>query len=146
VKLPLLAAAVCVLAAAGCSTNDPNSGASPASILASAPPTPLVTETFTGTVQQGSSDSHPFTVTSNNFQATLALTAAGPPDTIAEGFGIGQTVAGTCQLLAGGSGTFSASTTPQLAGTIPAGTYCVMVYDVGNQSGPIAYTVVLQHY
>jgi len=146
VKVPLLAAAVCLLAAAGCSTNDSGSSTSPASILASAPPTPLVTENFTGSVQPGSSDSHPFTVTSDNFQITLAMTAAGPPATIAEGFGIGQTVGGTCQLLSGGFGTYAASTTPQLAGTIPAGTYCVMVYDVGNQTGPIAYTVVVQHY
>jgi hypothetical protein len=146
VKLPLLAAAVCLLAAAGCSTNDPSSGASPASILASAPPTPLVTETFTGIVQAGSSDSHPFTVTSNNFQVTLAMTAAGPPATIAEGFGVGQTISGTCQLLSGGFGTFAAGPTPQLSGTIPSGAYCVMVYDVGNQSGPITYTVVVQHY
>jgi hypothetical protein len=112
VKLLLLAAMACVLAAAGCSTNDPNSAASPAAVLASAPPTPLVTDTFTGTVQQGSSDSHPFTVTSNNFQAALALTDAGPPATIAEGFGVGQPVGGTCQLLSGGFGTYSASTTP----------------------------------
>jgi len=146
VKLSLLAAVACALAAAGCSNNDPSSAASPAAILASAPPTPLVTETFTGTVQQGSSDSHPFTVTSNNFQAALDLTAAGPPDTIAEGFGVGQPVGGTCQLLSGGFGTFTAGTTPQLAGTIPAGTYCVMVYDAGNQTGPITYTVVVQHY
>jgi hypothetical protein len=146
VKLPLLAAVVCLLAAAGCSTNDSSSGTSPAAILASAPTSPLVTDTFTGTVQPGSSDSHPFTVTANNFQATLAMTAAGPPATIGEGFGIGQTVGGTCQLLSGGFGTYAASTTPQLAGTLPSGAYCVMVYDVGNQTGPITYTVVVQHY
>ena len=145
-KLPLLGAVVCLLAAAGCSTNDPSSSTSPASILASAPPTPLVTDTFTGTVQPTSSDSHPFTVTSDNFQVALAMTAAGPPATIAEGFGVGQTIGGTCQLLSGGFGTYTASTTPQLAGTLPAGTYCVMVYDVGNQTGPITYTVVVQHY
>ena len=34
----------------------------------------------------------------------------------------------------------------QLSGTIAAGAYCVMVYDAGNQSGPINYTVVVQHY
>ena len=144
-KWPLLAAAVCLLAAVGCSNND-SSGTSPAALLASAPTSPLVTDTFTGTVQAGSSDSHPFTVTANNFQVTLAMTAAGPPATIAEGFGVGQTIGGTCQLLTGGFGTYTASTTPQLAGTLPSGAYCVMVYDVGNQIGPITYTVVVQHY
>jgi hypothetical protein len=62
------------------------------------------------------------------------------------GFGVGQTVAGSCQLLSGGYGTYSASTTPQLSGTIGSGTYCVMVYDVGNQSAAITYTVVVNHY
>ena len=142
-----VAASVCLLAAAGCDNADSNSGTSAASLLASAPSVPLVTENFSGTVQPGSNASHPFTVTLNNFQITLALTTAGPPATVQEGFGVGQMVAGSCQLLSGGFGTFTASTTlPQLSGTIPSGTYCVMVYDVGNQVGPISYTVVIQHY
>ncbi|MCU1384556.1 MAG: hypothetical protein JWL71_3253 [Acidobacteria bacterium] len=146
-KLHVLAVAVvCLLAGAGCSTADSSSGTSPAALLATAPSTPLVTETFSGTVQPGSNDSHPFTVTSDGFQITLAMTAAGPPATIAEGLGIGQVVSGSCQLLSGGFGTFTPSITPQLAGTIPAGSYCAMVYDVGNQSAAITYTVIVQHY
>lgn len=141
------AAAICLLAAAaGCNSTDPSAATTAAALLASAPSVPLVTETFAGTVQQGANDSHTFTVTSNNFQITLAMTAAGPPATIQEGFGVGQMVGGSCQLLSGGFGTYPASTTPQLSGTIPSGSYCVMVYDVGNQVGPITYTVVIQHY
>ena len=127
--------------AAGCST-----GTDTASSLPATPSSPLVTENFSGTVQVGSNDSHPFTVTSDGFQITVDLTTAGPPSTITMGIGIGSIVAGTCQLLSGGSTQAPAGATPQLSGNIPAGQYCLMVYDVGNQSAPITYTVVVNHY
>jgi hypothetical protein len=136
--------ALCLLVAAGCSSDSPT-GSSP-SALPIAPATPLVTETFSGTVQPGSNDWRPFTVTSDGFQISLAMTAAGPPATIAEGFGVGQVVSGSCQLLSGAYGTYTASATPQLSGTIAAGSYCVMVYDVGNQTAAVTYTVIVQHY
>jgi hypothetical protein len=148
VKLaPLAAAVLCVLTAAGCNSSDSTSGTDAASVLAASPTVPLETNTFTGTVQPGSNDSHTFTVATSNFQIALTMTAAGPPATILEGLGVGQVVAGSCQLLSGAYGVYAASTTtPQLAGTIAAGTYCVMVYDAGNQTAPINYTVVVQHY
>jgi hypothetical protein len=62
------------------------------------------------------------------------------------GIGVGTLVGGTCQLSSGGFTTTSAGATPQLNGTINAGQYCLMVYDVGNQSAPITYTVVVTHY
>jgi hypothetical protein len=145
-RASLAAAACCLLVAAGCNSSGSDSTNTPAALLAASPTVPLVTENFSGTVQPGSNDSHTFTVTSNNSQITLAMTSAGPPATIQEGFGVGQVVAGSCQLLSGASGTYQASTIPQLAGTIAAGTYCVMVFDVLNQAGPITYTVVVQHY
>src|SRR5438309_2242997 len=113
VKLvPLVAVALGLLTAAGCNSSDSSSGTTAASLLAASPTVPLVTENFSGTVLQGSNDSHTFTVTSSNFQIALGLLTAGPPATIQEGFGVGQIVAGTCQLLSGASGTFAASTTP----------------------------------
>ena len=130
------------LAAAGCSTGSDST----ASSLPTTPSSPLVPENFGGTVIVGGSDVHSFTVTSDASPITIDLTSAGPPATITMGFGIGSFVGGTCQLSSGGTTQAAASATPQLAGTVPAGTYCVMVYDVGNQSGPITYTVVIQHY
>jgi hypothetical protein len=131
------------LVAGGCST----SAANGSSTLPPAPSSPLVTENFAGTVQIGSSDFHTFTVTSSGFPITADLTTAGPPDTISMGLGVGTVVGGTCQLSSGGFTIAPASsTTPQLTGTIPSGQYCLMVYDVGNQSGPITYTVVVLHY
>src|SRR4051812_19676994 len=143
--VPVTALVLSLVCAAGCNSSD-SSGTSAADLLAATPPVPLVTDNFSGTVNQGSNDSHTFTVTSSNFQIALTMTSAGPPATIQEGFGVGQIVAGSCQLLSGAYGVYPASTTPQLSGTITAGTYCVMVYDAGNQTGPITYTVVVQHY
>ena len=135
--------AVSVLAAAGCSTG---ADATSTTTSTTAPTSPLVVENFSGTVQPGGNDAHSFTVTSNNAAITLAMTSVGPPATISEGFGIGQTVSGSCQLLPGGFGVYAASATPQLSGTIPTGTYCVVVYDAGNQAAAVTYTVVVQHY
>lgn len=129
------------LSAAGCSNSDDTS-----TTLPTAPSSPLVTENFSGTVQVGSNDSKPFTVTSDGFQITVDMTSAGPPATIAMGIGVGTFVGGTCQLSSGGFITAAAGSTPQLTGTIAAGQYCLMIYDVGNQSGPITYTVVVNHY
>ena len=72
--------------------------------------------------------------------------AASFPATISMGVGIGSPVGGTCQLLSGGTTTAPAGASPQLSGTIPSGTYCLMVYDVGNQAAPITYTAVVSHY
>jgi hypothetical protein len=129
------------LSAAGCSNSTDTS-----STLPTAPSSPLVTENFSGTVQVGSNDAKPFMVTSDGFQITVDMTSAGPPATIAMGIGVGTFVGGTCQLSSGGFTTAPAASAPQLTGTIAAGQYCLMIYDVGNQSGPVTYTAVVNHY
>jgi hypothetical protein len=62
------------------------------------------------------------------------------------GFGIGGWDGTTCTPLSGGYNTVQASATPQLGGNINAGTYCAIVFDVGNQSAPVTYTAVILHY
>jgi hypothetical protein len=133
---------VSAFAAAGCSSGDSSSS----STLPVSPSSPLVTENFSGTVQVGGSDSHPFTVVSSGAQISLDLTSVGPPSTISMGFGIGGWDGTTCTPISGGYGTVQASATPQLGGNIAAGTYCAIVFDVGNQSAPVTYTAVILHY
>jgi hypothetical protein len=110
-----------------------------------APTGTLVTDTFTGTVQLLGVDSHNFTVTTggNSINATLVL--AGPPATITMGLGIGTpSSTGACSLLT--SVLTAPGSTAQLNPTgAPAGTYCVVVGDVGNAAVPIAYTVTVAH-
>lgn len=108
-------------------------------------PTPVVrTETFTGSVDVMGVDIHPFTLAATG-QVDITLTAAGPPATIQMGLGVGVPSGTTCPLLTGGVTVVAAGTAPQLSGTIPAGPYCVEVFDVGNQLASITYTVTVTH-
>ena len=132
------------LAAAGCT----NGGTTlPASATPAPAPTPVATtETFTGTVSVAGNDVHPFTVTAANGNLSVTLTAAGPPSTIFMGLGVGAYSGTTCTLISTGTITTQAGSAAQLSGTISAGSYCVMVFDVGNQSAPVTYTAVVTHY
>ena len=108
------------------------------------PTAPITTETFTGTVPVGGSDSHTFTVSATG-AVNFTLTAAGPPSGIYMGLGIGTPKDSTCALLPGASTTAQAAATPQLSGTTTAGTLCAEVHDVGNQTAPVTYTVTVSH-
>jgi hypothetical protein len=75
----------------------------------------------------------------------VTLTAAGPPSTIVMGVGVGTPKDSGCVLLAGASTQTAAGAAVQLAGTVSAGTLCVQVYDVGNQTASVSYTVTVAH-
>ena len=130
--------------AAGCS----DSGSSDSSLLPTTPGSATqVVDTFSGTVPVGGSDTHTFIVTANNQPALITLTSAGPPATISMGLGVGTLATdGTCSLLPNAAVVVQAGTAAQLSGTIATGTYCVAVFDVGNQSAPVDYTVTVSHY
>ena len=111
---------------------------------------PPTTESFMGTVQVGGSDSNVFNVLYAG-QVSITLTAAGPPPTIMMGLAIGQPAAAgnpVCTPL-GGTGasvTTSAGQNPQIQGTVQAaGIYCVKVSDIGQETGPITYSVTVTH-
>jgi len=67
------------------------------------------------------------------------------------GLGVGTpaaataTAAASCPLLPNASVATPAGTTAQLSGTIAAGTYCVALFDVGNQTASVTYTVTVSH-
>ena len=107
-------------------------------------PSALTTETFSGTVAVGSSDFHTFAATQGG-TVSVTLNAAGPPATIFMGVGIGTPSSSTCALLSGATADTQAGTTSQLSGTLDAGTYCVEVFDVGNESTPVNYSVTVAH-
>ena len=101
----------------------------------------LTTETFNGTVAVNGSDSKTFTVAVTGV-VSVTLTAAPVP----MGLGVGQPGgASGCVLLPGGSTTATAGTLAQVAGEVTPGTFCVQVYDVGNQTAPVSYTVTVTH-
>lgn len=110
------------------------------------PSATLVTENFTGTVDPGGMSFNQFTVTASGGQVNAILTAAGPPTTIYMGLGIGTFANATCTLLTNGSVLAQAGATAQLSGTLNAGSYCVEVFDAGNQTAQISYAVTVTHY
>jgi hypothetical protein len=61
------------------------------------------------------------------------------------GVGIGTVSGSTCTVLPGASVPTPAGTSPQLAGTTTAGPLCVKVYDIGNQTAPVTYSVTVVH-
>jgi hypothetical protein len=110
------------------------------------PSTPIITENFTGTVDPSGTSVNPFTVATSGNQVNVILTAAGPPTTIYMGIGVGTYANATCTLLTNGSVVVQAGATAQLSGTVNAGTYCVEVFDAGNQTAQISYAVTVTHY
>ena len=137
---------VCGLAVVVASACGGNSNSSTATPSAPTPTTAASTESFSGTVSVAGNDFHPFTVATAGATLSVTLTAAGPPSTIFMGLGLGAYDAPTCSLLNNAYLTTQAGTAAQLSGTAGAGSYCVVVYDVGNQTGPITYAVTVSHY
>jgi hypothetical protein len=108
-----------------------------------APTTTLSTETFTGTVAARGSAVHGFTTAATG-AVTVVLTAASPPPTVVMGVGIGTPNGSACPLLSGASTNTAAGGGPA-PGIVTAGAFCVIVYDVGNQTAPVTYTVTVNH-
>lgn len=125
-----------VFAGAACNKSNPTT--------TTTAPSTIVTETFTGTVAVGSSDSHTFNVAQAG-EVDVTLTAAGPPATIVMGIAVGIPNGSACAPLAGASLNTQAGSSPQLPGRVTAGSLCVEVYDVGNETAPVAYTVTVTH-
>ena len=111
------------------------------------PPLAPTTETFTGTVPVAGSDVHSFVVNLSNGQVTAVLTAAGPPPTIPMGLALGSMSNGSCTPFQNGFVITPAGPAAAIGGTgFPAGTYCVMVSDVGRQTADVTYSVTVTHY
>src|SRR5579864_5760577 len=139
-----LAVLSAVLAAAGAVACNSNS----ASTLPAIPATPVYgNQTFNGTVNVLGFDVQQFTVAISG-NVTVTLTAAGPPPTITMGVFVGTPAtagSSSCTALSGATATGPASSTPLLTGQLVAGAYCVQIYDIGQQTGPITYTLTVNH-
>jgi len=139
----LLLISLLSLATAGCTLG--GGGGSSSTTTPLAPTISATTETFTGTVDVGGSDTHNFNVAQSGGQVSITLTAAGPPPTIFMGVGVGTPSGSTCALIAQ-SPPSQAGTAAVLSGTAQAGAYCVVVFDIGNQTAQITYSVTVSHF
>lgn len=136
----LAAVLVCIALSIACDNSDGgNSVTSPTSVT-------LTTDTFTGSVDPKGSAFHKFTVAQGG-EVDVTLTAAGPPSTIFMGLGIGvpSTDSAACSLDSRFTIVTQASTTPQIPVSAGAGTYCVQVFDAGNQVATVNYTITVAH-
>lgn len=102
-----------------------------------------VTDTFNGTLAAGGTIFFPFTITTSG-TITATLTSLTPQTTITVGFGLGQPSSGTCALM---SGAYSETSKvgQVLSGTIGTGSYCVVIYDIGNVQGSDDFVITVAH-
>ena len=109
----------------------------------------LVTDTFSGSIEQNGSSVHAFTVTNSGYSLLAGFTNLSPSSVAALGLGIGSwdSATSTCSLNVSQNDTARSGNTG-LSGTPNAGSYCLRVYDGGNIPGgsTAAYTVQVQHY
>jgi hypothetical protein len=136
----ILAAVILVVTAAGCGSSSSDTS------TPTGPTANVTTENFSGSVDPGGKTFNPFSITLSGGQVNVTLTSAGPPSTIYMGLGVGTYADSNCTLLSNGSVVTQAGTTAQLSGTLNAGSYCVMVFDAGNQVSTVNYAVTVNHY
>lgn len=133
-RCPALVIAAPLFLLAGCGSADDNPVA----------PSPLapasVTQEFSGEVEVQSSRVHPFPVSSRSTIA-VTLVTVGPLDTLAVGLGVGTWDGTACTLVAADNNARQAAV---LSGTVEPGNYCAAVFDNGNLTGTITYTVRVQ--
>jgi len=135
---------VTALAVGALACGGPSTGTSGLSSSTS-PSTGGTTQTFTGTVPIGGGDNHPFTVANPGGVVTIVLTETAPQTTVIMGFGVGTPAGTTCAYLSTFTKDTSAGAASQLKGSLNPGTYCVGVYDIGNATSAITYTVTVTH-
>lgn len=117
----------------------------------------IITEVFAGTLaapvgQVPQRASTTYVVGQGGGEVTITLTAAvlTRPDgttqsNVLMGLGAGTLTNGQCVVAVTSFVTTVAGTSPQLAGSLAEGTYCVQISDVTNQVGPVAFSITITH-
>ena len=126
--------ALALLPLAGCGKSHSSSEPTPAPT-----PTPK-TESFTGSFEQTGGDSHTFTTTVTG-DVTIKLTSLAPLATMGVGLGVGtvdSTLTPPCALTATDRNAHVGDSF--LSASLAAGTYCVVVKDVGNDFPGVTVT------
>jgi len=111
---------------------------------ATQPPVQPTVERITGTVPVGGVDTKTFTVVRSNGNLALVFAEASPPSGVSMGVGLGQPSGATCSVAQ--SGIVAPSTVPVFSAAVNAGTYCLVVGDIGQATGPVNYVMNVSHY
>jgi hypothetical protein len=99
------------------------------------------TQTFTGVLSASGSVVQSVTVAGSG-EFDLTLSSLTPQTTITVGLGIGQPANGTCGLL---TSIENAKVGSLLSLSAVAGSYCVVIYDIGNVQGSDSFTLTVVH-
>jgi hypothetical protein len=128
----ILVLGLTVLAASACS-DDPTTPTTPT-------PPVSTTETFAGTLTVNGAVTFPFTSAAGDISAKLIQLTDGATVGISVGLASGT----TCQMVISDD---NAGFGSQIIGTMrESGTLCARVYDVGKLTGPITFTISVQHF
>ena len=131
----VLASFAVALTAAACS--DPSLPPTPT------PAVPTIVDTFTGTLLQFGTNSHPFSVQQVG-GIKISVTSIDPSAAVGIGIGTPSTASGSCIVLS--QVTSVASAGVQISGNATlTGNFCVAVSDVGNLVEPVTYTITVLH-
>jgi hypothetical protein len=99
------------------------------------------TATFNGTLTPQGVVSYPVTVAAPG-DFFLTLVSLTPQTTITVGLGVGQPVNGVCQLL---TSVENANVGYVMSLSLNPGSYCVVIYDIGNVAGSDIFTLTAAH-
>ena len=128
----LLIASLAAIGAAACgSSTTPTTPTTPA---------PTVTETFSGTINQNGAVTNPFIAAASG-RITATLSAVDPAVNI--GLSLGTWDGLACHVVVAADN--AAVTAAITASVTSLSSLCVRVYDVGNITDPVAYTVTVAH-
>lgn len=144
-RLPAVSALLVAVSTFGCTNNNTSSNAA----LTGPSPT-VVTETFNGTISQGGTVIHNFSIANSGYNLLAGFTSISPSTVASLGLGIGtwDPTAQTCGLNLTQNDTAKNGSTA-ISGTAGSGTFCMRVYDGGNLTDPsvaVTYTLQVQHY
>jgi hypothetical protein len=107
-------------------------------------PAPLapanVTQEFSGPLNVESSQVHPFPVPSRS-TITVTLVSVAPLATLSVGLGVGTWDGTSCTLIGADNNARAATA---LSGTVEPGNYCAAIFDNGNLTESITYTIRVQ--
>jgi len=101
-------------------------------------------EPFSGTLPVGLSVEHRFSA-SKNGEISVKLTALAPTSNGLVGLAWVQAANDGACTPTTYQQTFAQLNVPAIAGAIPSGKYCIIVYDIGQFTVPQTYTIAVSH-
>jgi hypothetical protein len=105
------------------------------------PPVPT-TETFSGDLSRNGATTHPFTVTGAG-TVTSTLTTVSPDSTLSIGMSLGTWNGTSCQIILANDRAVQGIVLTGSAGG--AGALCVRLYDIGQLTTTVTYSVTIVH-